>query len=160
MRDKYLSDTDQLSHIRFRPHRWVYSSHKQCCTIRDQVIHKILGDQIFLAQSVEIDYFIEQELVFLGAYMHSLAVVAQWITLATQGQKVVGSTPIRIIGGVRKGIRPQLLLCSKDKSVPRPAQKTLNGREVLYAFLCSMQCNLSRGLLLFSSGCQHLSSSH
>ena len=31
--------------------------------------------------------------------------------------------PVRVIGGVRKGIRPQLLLCSKDKTVPRPAQK-------------------------------------
>ena len=68
MRDKYLSDTDQLSHIRLRPHRWVNSSLGQCSTIRDQVIHKVhvLGDQIFLAQSVEIDYFIEQELVFSG----------------------------------------------------------------------------------------------
>ena len=92
--------------------------------------------------------------------MYFLAVVAQWRTLTAHGQKVVGSNPIRIIGGVKKGIRLQLPLRSKDKSVPRPAQKTLNGREVLYAFLCSMQCNLSRGLLLFSSGCQHLSSSH
>ena len=39
------------------------------------------------------------------------------------GQWVVGSNPIRAIGGVRKGIRPQLLLRSKDKSAPRPAQK-------------------------------------
>ena len=51
------------------------------------------------------------------------AAVAQWIRLAAHGQWVVGSNPIRAIGGVRKGIRPQLLLCSKDKSVPRPAQK-------------------------------------
>ena len=92
--------------------------------------------------------------------MYSLAVVAQWITLAAHGQKIAGSNPIRVIGGVRKGIRLQLLLRSKDKSVPRPAQKTLNGLEFLYAFLCLMQCNLSGGLLLFSSGCQHLSSSH
>ena len=49
--------------------------------------------------------------------------VAQWIRLAAHGQWVVGSNPIRAVGGVRKGIRPQLLLCTKDKSVPRPAQK-------------------------------------
>ena len=51
------------------------------------------------------------------------AAVARWIALAAHGQWVVGSNPIRVIGGVRKGIRPQLLLYSKDKSVPRPTQK-------------------------------------
>ena len=35
------------------------------------------------------------------------AAVAQWIRLAAHGQWVVGSNPIRAIGGVRKGIRPQ-----------------------------------------------------
>ena len=39
----------------------------------------------------------------------------QWIALAAHGQWVVGSNPIRVIGGVRKGIRPKLLLCSSDK---------------------------------------------
>ena len=69
--------------------------------------------------------------------------MAQWIALAAHGQWVVVSNPIRVIDGIRKGIRPQLLLCSKDKSVPRPAQKkcpiqgfsqgteTLNGHEFL-----------------------------
>ena len=38
------------------------------------------------------------------------------------GSWSMGSNP-RVIGDVRKGIRPQLLLCSKDISVPRPAQK-------------------------------------
>ena len=49
--------------------------------------------------------------------------MAQWIRLVAHGQWGVGASPIRAIGGVRNGIRPQLLLCSKDKSVPRPAQK-------------------------------------
>ena len=39
------------------------------------------------------------------------------------GQWVVGSNPIRVIGGSRQGIQPQFLLCSKDNSVPRPAQE-------------------------------------
>ena len=45
------------------------------------------------------------------------------ITLAAHGQWVVGSNPIRVIGRVRKGIKPQFLLRSKHKSVPRPTQK-------------------------------------
>ena len=49
--------------------------------------------------------------------------MAQWIALAAHGQWVVGSLQTSVIGGVIKDIRPQLLLCSKDKSVPRPAQK-------------------------------------
>ena len=52
--------------------------------------------------------------------------MAQWIALAAHGQWVVGSLPTSVIGGVRKDIRPQLLLCSKDKSVPRSAQKNPN----------------------------------
>ena len=47
----------------------------------------------------------------------------QWIRAAAHGQWVVGSNPMGAISGVRKGIRPQQLLCSKDKSVPRPTQK-------------------------------------
>ena len=31
--------------------------------------------------------------------------MAQWIALVAHGQWVVGSNPIRVIGGVRKGIR-------------------------------------------------------
>ena len=73
--------------------------------------------------------------------------MAQWIVLTAHGRWVVGSNPIRVIGGVRKGIRPQMLLCSKDKSVPRPAQKkaqfrvshrvmvTLNGQKFYVEFL-------------------------
>ena len=44
--------------------------------------------------------------------------MAQWIALAAHDQWVVGSHPIRVIVGVRKDIPPQLLLCSKDNSVP------------------------------------------
>ena len=51
------------------------------------------------------------------------AAVTRWIALAAHGHWVVSSNPIRVIGGVRKGIQPQLLLCSKDKVIPRPAQK-------------------------------------
>ena len=78
------------------------------------------------------------------------AAVAQWIALAAHGQWVVGSNPIRVIGGVRKGIRPQLLLCSKGKSVPSqdPLRKkfpipgfsqgteTLNRDEFLMLYVC------------------------
>ena len=66
--------------------------------------------------------------------------MAQWIRPAAHGQWVVGSNPIRAIGGVRKGIRPQLLLCSKDKPVPSSklnqgfsqGMETLNGREFFF----------------------------
>ena len=76
--------------------------------------------------------------------------MAQWIALAAHGQWFVGSIPIKVIGCVRKGIRPQLLLCSKDKSVPRPAHKkslnqgfsqcieTLNGREFIRSKVCAL----------------------
>ena len=59
----------------------------------------------------------------MNFYILTLAAVAQWIVLATHGQRVVGSNSIRLIGGVRKGIRPQLHLCPNSKSFPRPAQK-------------------------------------
>ena len=70
-----------------------------------------------------------------------------WIVLTAHGQWVVGLHSIRAIGGVSKGIRPQMLLCSKDKSVPRPAHKkaqfrvshrvmvTLNGQKFYVEFL-------------------------
>ena len=45
------------------------------------------------------------------------------IRLAAHGQWVLGLKPIRVIGRVRKGIKPQFLLCSKHKSVPRSTQK-------------------------------------
>ena len=48
--------------------------------------------------------------------------MAQWIVLAAHGQRVVGSNSIRVIGDVRKGMRTQLLLCSKDK--PEIGKKT------------------------------------
>ena len=67
--------------------------------------------------------------------------MTQWIALAAYGQWVMGSNITRVIGGVRKGILPSLLLCSKDKSVARlrknPIQgfskgtQTLNRRELL-----------------------------
>ena len=50
--------------------------------------------------------------------------MAQWIRLGVHVQWVMGLDPIsRVIGGVRKGIRPQLLLCFVTKTVQRPAQK-------------------------------------
>ena len=63
--------------------------------------------------------------------------VAQWMALAAPCRSVVGSNPIRDIGGVRKGIRHPIL-CSKDKSVSRPTQKKCpiqsfsQGMETLY----------------------------
>ena len=54
--------------------------------------------------------------------------MAQRIALAAHGQWVVGSKPTRVIGGVRKGIHTQLLLCSKDKSVLRPILKKARHR--------------------------------
>ena len=44
--------------------------------------------------------------------------MAQLIALAAHGLWVVGSSPSRVIGDVRKGIQPHLLRCSKVKSVP------------------------------------------
>ena len=51
--------------------------------------------------------------------------MAQWIALAAHGQCLMGSNVIRVFAGIRKGIRPQLCLCSKEKSVSRPAQKKI-----------------------------------
>ena len=45
------------------------------------------------------------------------------MALTTHGQWIMGSTPIRVISGARKGIWPQLLLYSNDNLVPRPTQK-------------------------------------
>ena len=39
-----------------------------------------------------------------------------------------GFNPIRVINGVGKGIRPQLLLCYNDKTVPGPAQEGAHSR--------------------------------
>ena len=54
--------------------------------------------------------------------------MAQWVALGPNGEWVMGLNPIRVIGDVRKGIRPQLLLCSKDKSVPTHGQKKAHFR--------------------------------
>ena len=51
--------------------------------------------------------------------------MTQWIALAAHGQWVFGWNPIRVIGDVRNSIRPQLLLCSNDRSVPKPAPKKI-----------------------------------
>ena len=53
--------------------------------------------------------------------------MTQWIALAAYGQWVMGSIPTRVIGGVRKGILPPLLLCSNDKSVARLRKKPNSG---------------------------------
>ena len=53
--------------------------------------------------------------------------VGQRIALAAHGQWVMGSNITRVIGGVRKGILPSLLLCSKDKSVARLRKKPNSG---------------------------------
>ena len=54
--------------------------------------------------------------------------MAQWIALAAHGQWAMGSYPIRAIGVVRKGIRPKLLLRSRDNPVPKPTQKKAHFR--------------------------------
>ena len=60
--------------------------------------------------------------LFLGAAVAQW-IAAQWIALAIYGLWVVGSTPIRVIGGVRNGIRPQLLIPSpKTRSEKSPIQ--------------------------------------
>ena len=51
--------------------------------------------------------------------------MAQWIALAAHGHRVVGSNLIRVIGYVRKGIQPQLLLCSRDSLIQTPDQKKI-----------------------------------
>ena len=72
--------------------------------------------------------------------------VAHWIALTAHGQLVACLNPIKVINGVRKGIRPQLLLCSCNNTVPKPAQKiplpgfsqgieTLNKHEFYYLHL-------------------------
>ena len=49
--------------------------------------------------------------------------MAQWMALTTHGRWIMGSTPIRVISGAKKGILPQLLLYSNDNTVPRPTKK-------------------------------------
>ena len=46
--------------------------------------------------------------------------MAEWIVLGAHGLWVMGINPIKAVGGVRKCIRPQLLLSSSIKPVPRP----------------------------------------
>ena len=92
------------------------------------LLHKNITNRAFNLQTYRLTgMYMGSDYVIHNYTIYGVA-VAQWIALATYGQWVVGSYPIRVISGVRKGIRPQFLLCSKDKSVLRPAQKKANYR--------------------------------
>ena len=63
------------------------------------------------------------------------AAVAQGIALAAHGQWVVGSYPIRVIGGVRKGIRPPVLqrqISPKTRTEKSQLQGFSQGMETLH----------------------------
>ena len=46
--------------------------------------------------------------------------MAEWIVLGAHGLWFMGINPIKVVGGVGKCIRPQLLLSSSTKKVPKP----------------------------------------
>ena len=52
------------------------------------------------------------------ARLYEKIAVVRWIALVPHGQRVMGSNPITVIGGVRWGIRPQFPRCSSDNPVP------------------------------------------
>ena len=74
--------------------------------------------------------------------------MAQWVALAAHSQWVVGSNPIRVIGGVRKDILQLLLLGSKDKLVPRP--KTHSEKSPIQGFSHGMETLIGHELCLFA----------
>ena len=93
------------------------------------LLHKNITNRTFNLQTYRLtgmymggDYVIHNYTIYGAA-------VAQGIALAAHGQWVVGSYPIKVIGGVRKGIRPQFLLCApKTNQSQDPHRKKANYR--------------------------------